>query len=223
MPVYALGDIHGDWDSIYRIIERVDMSNCTLISVGDIGIGFLDAAKQERQNIHVNNFFKSKNIEFLGIRGNHDDPSYFTGDVSYSHFKLLADYTTLILEGKRFLFVGGALSIDRSLRKEGISYWKDESLKLDYKQIIKCDILITHSAPSWSGPLSKPGLVSSLAQKDPTIWDECMEERKQHDILIKLSNPSRHYCGHFHEYSVVDFDDCVSSILDINQIVEISL
>ena len=134
---------------------------------------------------------------------------------------MLPDYTTLTLNDKKFLFVGGAISIDRTMRKEGISYWKDEVFKLDESKIQQCDVLITHSAPTWNGPIEKNGMLATFCQKDPTLWDECMEERKQHDILVKLSGAKRHYCGHFHQYFVVDFDDCVSTILDILQIAEI--
>ena len=220
-PTLVVGDIHGEWDALFRKIDHLDLRDATLLCVGDGGIGFVERLKQERQHIHINNFFKSRDIEFIGIRGNHDDPKYFDNSVNLNHFKLLPDYTTLTLNDKKFLFVGGAISIDRTIRKEGISYWKDEVFKLDESKIQQCDVLITHSAPTWNGPIEKNGMLANFCQKDATLWDECMEERKQHDILVKLSGAKRHYCGHFHQYFVVDFDDCVSTILDILQIAEI--
>lgn len=220
-PTLIVGDIHGEWDALFRKIDHLDLRDATLLCVGDVGIGFVERPKQERQHIHINNFFKSRDIEFLSIKGNHDDPAYFDGSINLSHFKLLPDYTTLTLNDKKFLFVGGAISIDRTIRKEGISYWKDEVFKLDESKIQQCDILITHSAPTWNGPIEKNGMLANFCQKDATLWDECMEERKQHDALIKLSGAKRHFAGHFHGYFVVDFDDCVSTILDILQIAEI--
>ena len=220
-PTLVVGDIHGEWDALFNKIKSYNMSDCILIHVGDGGEGFLPYEKQLRQFEYLNDFFKKYNIEYLSIRGNHSDPSYFDGSINLSHFKLLPDYTTLTLNDKKFLFVGGAISIDRTIRKEGISYWKDEMFKLDESKIQQCDVLITHSAPTWNGPIEKNGMLASFCQKDPTLWDECMEERKQHDVLIKLTGAKRHYCGHFHEYFVVDFDDCVSTILDILQIAEI--
>ena len=220
-PTLVVGDIHGEWDALFNKIKSYNMSDCILIHVGDGGEGFLPYEKQLRQFEYLNDFFKKYNIEYLSIRGNHSDPSYFDGSINLSHFKLLPDYTTLTLNDKKFLFVGGAISIDRTIRKEGISYWKDEMFKLDESKIQQCDVLITHSAPTWNGPIEKNGMLASFCQKDPTLWDECMEERKQHDVLIKLTGAKRHYCGHFHESFVVDFDDCVSTILDILQIAEI--
>ena len=220
-PTLVVGDIHGEWEALFRKIDHLDLRDATLLCVGDVGIGFVERLKQERQHIHINNFFKSRDIEFLSIKGNHDDPAYFDGSINLSNFKLLPDYTTLTLNDKKFLFVGGAISIDRTIRKEGISYWKDEVFKLDESKIQQCDVLITHSAPTWNGPIEKNGMLANFCQKDATLWDECMEERKQHDVLIKLSGAKRHFAGHFHGYFVVDFDDCVSTILDILQIAEI--
>jgi len=180
--ILVVGDNHGEYDALFNKIKSYNMSDCILIHVGDGGEGFLPYEKQLRQFEYLNDFFKKYNIEYLSIRGNHSDPSYFDGSINLSNFKLLPDYTTLTLNDKKFLFVGGAISIDRTIRKEGISYWKDEVFKLDESKIQQCDVLITHSAPTWNGPIEKNGMLASFCQKDPTLWDECMEERKQHDI-----------------------------------------
>jgi predicted phosphodiesterase len=219
-PIYIVGDIHGKWDQLFLKIKASGIRNFTLIGVGDLGVGFLDADKQARQFDYVNSFFGGKGIDFIGIRGNHDDPSYYDGSIDYSNFKLLPDYTSLTLNDKEFLFVGGAVSIDRKIRKEGVSYWADEKFILDHSKIKRCDVLVTHSAPTWSGPFDKSG-ISGWCDRDETLWDECLQERKDHDVLIKLCGASRHYCGHFHTSSSVDFDGCISTILDELEVKEI--
>jgi predicted phosphodiesterase len=219
-PIYIVGDIHGKWDQLFLKIKASEIRNFTLIGVGDLGVGFLDADKQARQFDYINSFFGGKGIDFIGIRGNHDDPSYFNGSIDRSNFKLLPDYTSLTLNDKEFLFVGGAVSIDRKIRKEGVSYWTDEKFVLDHSKIKRCDILVTHSAPTWSGPFDKSG-ISGWCDRDETLWDECLQERKDHDVLIKLCGASRHYCGHFHTSSSVDFDGCISTILDELEVKEI--
>ena len=219
-PIYIVGDIHGKWDHLFLKIKASEIRNFTLVGVGDLGIGFLDADKQARQFDYINSFFGGKGIDFIGIRGNHDDPSYYDGSIDYSNFKLLPDYTSLTLNDKEFLFVGGAVSIDRKIRKEGVSYWADEKFILDHSKIKRCDVLVTHSAPTWSGPFDKSG-ISGWCDRDETLWDECLQERKDHDVLIKLCGASRHYCGHFHTSSSVDFDGCISTILDELEVKEI--
>jgi len=212
-PIYIVGDIHGKWDQLFLKIKASEIRNFILIGVGDLGIGFLNTERQARQFDYINSFFGGKGIDFIGIRGNHDDPAYFDGSINHSNFKLLPDYTSLTLNDREFLFVGGAISIDRKIRKEGVSYWAGEKFILDHSKIKRCDVLITHSAPTWSGPFDKSG-ISGWCDRDETLWDECLQERKDHDILIKLCGASRHYCGHFHTSSSVDFDGCMSTILD---------
>ena len=214
--VLVIGDVHGKWDALFKKVDSFDLSDCTLICVGDLGVGFKDShAKEIRALQFANDFFVARDIQFLSIRGNHDNPAFFNGEIqTFSNVRLVPDYHVETLNDKTFLFVGGAVSIDRGLRKEGVSYWKDEPFKLDHSKIQRCDVLITHSAPTWNGPIEKNGIMAHYCQKDETLWDECMEERKHHDILIQLAGPKRHYCGHFHMQSVVDYYGCVSTILD---------
>ena len=75
------------------------------------------------------------------------------------------------------------------------------------------------SGPTWNGPFEKDG-IQSWCDKDPTLWEECLKERTEHDILIKKSKAKRHYCGHFHQYYFVDFDDCCSRIIAEFEIVQ---
>lgn len=221
--IFIVGDVHGKWDALFKKIDSFDLSDCTFICVGDLGIGFKDShAKEIRALQFANDFFVARDIQFLSIRGNHDNPAFFNGEIqTFSNLRLVPDYHVETLNDKKFLFVGGAISIDRSSRKQGVSYWSDEPFKLDHSKIQRCDVLITHSAPTWNGPIEKSGIMSHYCQKDETLWDECMNERREHDILVQLTEPKRHYCGHFHTYSVVDFYGCVSTILDELEIAQI--
>jgi len=210
--VYILGDNHGRYDVMFRFIEAYEIKDCILIHVGDGGEGFAPYDKQMRQFYHYNDRFKSKGIEYLSIRGNHSDPAYFDGSVNLSHFKLLPDYHTQIINGEKFLFVGGAISIDRKIRKEGFSYWRDEPFVLDKSKIEECDVLITHSAPTWIGPLDKKGILS-WCEKDEFLWRDCLKEREDHDILFQLAKPKKSYAGHFHQRFSVDINGCRAKIL----------
>jgi Icc-related predicted phosphoesterase len=219
-PIYISGDSHGHFDVLFDRIDQYGIEDAIFISVGDNGIGFTTPKKQERQFELLNNRFKKRNIECLCVRGNHDDPFYFKGSdrVVLSNMELLEDYTYKIINGQKFLFVGGALSIDRTIRREGTSYWPDEVFVLDEHKIEECDVLITHSTPSWNGPTTKDG-ISYWCEKDPTLWGECMKERSDHDKLIKLCKPTKHYCGHMHMSSTNFFEGCYSRILDELEII----
>jgi predicted phosphodiesterase len=217
--ILVLGDHHGNYNRVFDKIYKNQIENCLLIHVGDGGEGFKSRDKEMETFNILNEEFRSLNIEYVSIRGNHSDPSYFDGSVDLSHFKLLPDYHTETINGEKFLFVGGAVSIDRVFRKEGLSYWSDEVFVLKPELVEKCDVLITHSAPSWIGPFDKEG-ISSWCEKDPTLWDLCYKERIEHSELIKLCQPSKSYHGHFHSSHWVDFAECYSTILAIEEIKE---
>lgn len=218
-PIYIVGDSHGKYDSLINKLETYHIEDCTLIHVGDGGEGFISHEKQLRQFELLNNRFKKRNINYLSIRGNHSDPAYFKGQVTLSNFELLPDYSVRELNGEKFLFVGGAISIDRLYRTLNISYWSDEPFVFDEDKAVECDVLITHSAPSYIGPIEKSG-IEYWCNKDASLWDDCLTERKLHDKLFEVAKPKRSYHGHFHLYSQVEHNGCVSTILDELQIVE---
>ena len=220
-PVYIVGDLHGHFGPMKMSILNYNISNCILICVGDLGVGFHHPYKEHSIWRKLNDFFEHHNITFLSIRGNHDDPKYFSGTdrIVLSNLELVADYTRKTINGEEFLFVGGAISVDRIHRLPGTSYWHDETFVLRHELAAQCDVLITHSAPLWNGPTDKAG-ISSWCDKDKMLWDECVQERHDHTALLELCKPKKHYCGHFHTSSVAENHGCTSTILDINEIKE---
>lgn len=225
-PVYFIGDIHGYWDALFSRLKHFDIRDCYLICVGDLGIGFTENLPKEiRTHARINEFVSRRNIHMLSIRGNHDDPKFFDDrkGIEYTHFRLLPDYHTEVINGERFLFVGGAISIDRVARtphptvRTG-AYWPNEKLVFDSNKIADCDILVTHSAPPWIGPSDKAG-ISGWEKRDKIafpkydLWKECQDERNNIQRLIEISKPKYHYCGHFHESFVSEAYGCKSTIL----------
>lgn len=223
--VLLIGDIHGEWDDLKQKLKRYAIRDCYLICVGDLGVGFAAyVAKEHRIHASLNEFMARRNIHFMSIRGNHDDPKYFTPahDWRWTHFDLIADYSTKIINGEKWQFVGGGLSVDRTgnHRRLNSTYWADEAFILRPDLAEKCDVLVTHSAPSWSGPADKGSVIRSWEKRDPTIWAECVEERKLHDRLYEICQPRKHYAGHFHEYHTTKMNGSVSIILGILQLIE---
>lgn len=221
-PVYIIGDIHGAFGRLKQKVSDLNLNSCYLICVGDLGIGFNYSGESEvRSCNNLNQFFAERDITFMSIRGNHDDPAFFGGDsaVMLSHFKLLPDYHAETLNGERFLFVGGAVSIDRGLRVQGRSWWRGEKFEYIPERVSECDVVITHSAPSWNGPFDKEG-IASWCETDATLWDACYKERIHHDALIAQCGAKKHYCGHFHEHRWAEQGGCYSIILDIEEIKE---
>lgn len=221
-PVLLIGDIHGAFGRLKNLVHQQGIENCYLICVGDLGIGFKRTQNGEMLACgDLNDYFAKKNIHFMSVRGNHDDPAYFNGEhrIRMSNFELLPDYETKELNGEKFLFVGGAISIDRLYRVPGQSYWHDETFVLKPELVTECDVLVTHSVPSWNGDWTKDG-ISGWCEKDHTLWSDCFKERQDHDKLIELCKPRKHYCGHMHTSITTTFNNCTSKILDILEVTE---
>jgi hypothetical protein len=221
-PIYILGDIHGNSSRLIQKIYSLDIKDCYIFCVGDLGIGFSPkgAAGEAEFCSNINSLMVERNIEFMSIRGNHDDPSYFNDEtkrVWYSNFKLLPDYYVETFGSTKVLFVGGAISIDRIYRIQGKSYWKDEPFEYKPNLIQECDICITHSGPSWNGPFDKEGL-SYWTQRDNALWDECLAERNGHNNLIEACRAKYHYCGHFHVSAWTHNMKTCSRILNIDEL-----
>jgi hypothetical protein len=196
-PILFLGDHHGEWSYLLDILDTKKIGECYLISVGDSGIGFTDKENQERNNKWLNLEFKERNIIFMAIRGNHDDPIYYQGlnRVSLSNFELIEDYTVMEYNDKKIQFIGGATSIDRTARKEGISYWEEEVLNFERDKCEEVDILVTHTAPSWCFPQQFNEMVYGWAKEDAYLLKDLTDERAVMNEIFKLCknfmSPSR--------------------------------
>ena len=221
-PMYFMGDNHGEYQYMIDLIKQHEIKDCYFVHVGDGGEGFLETTKQLRQFSYLNEFFQAHNIYYMSIRGNHSDPFYFNGEskITLSNFDLIEDYTVLEYNGKLIQFIGGATSIDRSNRVEGMSYWVDEPVVLDRDKCQKVDVLVTHTAPSWCFPQKFNGLVHNWALRDAYLLEDLTEERIILDEIFKICQPSFHLYGHFHSHWSEEINECKHRLLDINEIWE---
>lgn len=161
--IYVTGDTHGEYhDFINRIYKLKASKDDTLIVCGDFGFVW---------NNPYHRYFLAKlttepfTIAF--VDGNHED------------FDMLAEYPVtewnggkvhkiseniyhmmrgqlFKIEGKSFFTMGGAYSIDKAMRKEHFSWWKEElPCNEDYRTAEKtlkacnyeADYIITHTLP----------------------------------------------------------------------------
>ena len=238
--VIFLGDVHAEFKTMIFHMKRLKISNSTIIQVGDFGMGFSNNDKLNLLVINV--FLRSINSTMLVIRGNHDDPSCFTGDYSYSHIKLLPDYTTLNINDKKYLFIGGALSLDRVKRielmkpnkwgKSGkICYWEEEVFKLDeekIKNISGVDVLVTHTTPEFCFPYlseSHSQMVEDNAKIDKYLKLDLAKERhdvgRLFELLKEKNNIKYHAYGHFHSSHTDEFNECKHTLLNIYEFKEL--
>lgn len=204
--IYAVGDIHGCFNTLVGMIKNYSIRDSIIICCGDCGLGFNKPKGDKQLMSKLNKTCREHNLRVIMVRGNHDDPKFFEEGLANTKYIIaVPDYT--VVNGN-ILCVGGATSIDRTNRlaskelnmrhymkyhpgctiqeaKDGTrnSYWENEApvYKEDEFKSIKDDGLtinhvITHTCPSFCEPLSKDGIEYWLA-KDPGLDEVINNER----------------------------------------------
>lgn len=220
--LYFLGDIHGEFESIARKIHQRNIENAYIVQVGDFGIGFLHPQKEKNKLSILNEVLRKRNIQMYAIRGNHDDPSFFrliNNPYELSNITLLPYYSEINLAGKNILLVGGAVSVDRIFRKEGVSWWRDETFVFDenflYQQY---DIVVTHSRPMESGLFLGFKNIGAFLQEDKSLEKSLKQEGELISKLYdKVKGVPNWYFGHFHESSESHFNGTKFKALGIDE------
>lgn len=141
--VKFIGDVHGKFSQYAKIIaEHKDT-----IQVGDMRIGFRRYPHGEPSQNPPYDKMVASNAWF--IRGNHDNPW-----TCKKHTQWIADGIVMDIAGRKTMFVGGGLSIDKEYRIEDYSWWPEEELsQADMWKIagiyeaVKPEVMVTHECP----------------------------------------------------------------------------
>ena len=198
------------------------IENCVII-VGDCGFGFNKEEYYHQLFNKYHELLKKNNIYVYFVRGNHDDPSYFTDNkINYEYIKTVSDYSVICVNDKNILCVGGGLSIDRIWRKqqeikinkykktiEKKLYWENEMpiysedlLNEIQNNDIKINIVISHTSPHFVFPTKKDSL-SYWAKLDKNLYKDIEIERNTLTSIFDFLTANKHpltnwYYGHFH-------------------------
>ncbi len=222
-PTYILGDHHSNYDDLIRALLRRGLRQCRIVHVGDGEEGYPDTWDDDTAE-RLDKAFGSLDIDYLSIRGNHSNPHVFDGSVNMPNFKLLADYTRLEIDGETWLFVGGAISIDRLNRIPNETWWIEEEMILDESRAQPVDVLVSHSGPTSSVPSVSNFLLEYIHYEEQigcdTLFDELRDEAIRHDRLFELVIPRQWYHGHFHTSATLEIDGCTIRQLDVAELVK---
>lgn len=214
--IYVTGDTHGNFDWLPKWCEENHTTkDDKLIILGDAGILYYGSRK--KKEIHVKNLISDCPITLWCVRGNHEArPQSRQGmkhikigegqrdimfyEPSYPNIYYAQDGAVMTLEnGKRFLFIGGAYSIDKDYRLAmGWRWFEDEELDDHEMSDIQnkivgqsFDCVFTHTCPlSWR-PYDK--FLSGI--------DESAVSKRMEVFLEDISNSisfSNWFFGHYH-------------------------
>lgn len=154
MRVGICGDWHGDPNFANGVLHALHARGITeIIQCGDFGYGW------DNQYVpSVSGVLKKFGQTLRWVPGNHEN--YDMIDQLMQHdAQWLTDEIYVLDRGERFTIgdtsfvgIGGAHSIDRDMRVQGVSWWPQETLTYrDVHRIIEavepCDVVVAHDAP----------------------------------------------------------------------------
>ena len=203
--LYITGDTHGSFERILKWTETTNLNKDKdfLFILGDFGyIWDNKRTSFEKDNL---DFISCLPFTTLFIDGNHENHERLNSMrvVNFSGGKAHKVYDSIYhlmrgqvyeIAGKRIFTFGGASSIDKHLRTEGISWWKEEEFNYHeantaYENLNKVgwevDYVLTHSAPF--------SIRDKLFESNKPSSTERMLEAMLRNIKFK-----RWYFGHYH-------------------------
>ena len=215
------GDIHGSFRPLVNCLEiREELHGAVVVVCGDIGLGF------DKPGYYADTFkWMERRLDKISttvilFRGNHDNPEWFYQTSfpelkRFKHIKVVDDYTVLDTVAGKVLCIGGALSVDRSVRIPERSYWKNEPVQFPdtelYDELSKIDftIVATHTCPDICGPQFNNAM--GFEMYDTSLMQELKDERSSMTMLynrLSETHNIRYWMyGHFHGH----YTDSVSN------------
>lgn len=158
MAIFLIGDCHGDFTKIINFADKMKLKeNDYIIVLGDMGLLWRHDRKDADNFIKF--FEKNYNFNLYFVEGNHDNYKLLKllkedengmGYIS-EHIRHLKRGREYIIENKSFLTIGGADSIDKFRRTEGLNWWKEEAItQEDIEKIEKkyYDYVLSHTCPT---------------------------------------------------------------------------
>ena len=191
MKTRFIGDIHGKIGQYLTLCDGAERS----IQVGDFGYGFVDVPAIPLQHRF--------------IRGNHDSPLACRQSPNWIPDGVIENGV---------MYIGGAWSIDRDFRVEGVSWWRDEECDTHffYKayDIVaehKPKVMVTHDCPQ--------SVVSTLFGR------AAIHTRTQQalDSIWQLHKPKYWIFGHWHTNVVMQIMGTTFICLDELSYIDIDL
>ena len=215
--VCLVGDIHGEYVPRNDVKANNEKLADNYIFLGDIGFGFFGLTSFVKELNRV----IPEGVEVYFIRGNHDDPSFWKGwkkpkiQETCPRFHMVGDYDVLVINGKKYLCIGGGISIDRFYRIEGESYWSDEKILPCPSQNAFGEICGVLSHTGFTPPVITHK--NAFMEKFPDVKQDCQDEQRVLFDILNLYHPKVWYNGHYHVH--VDFmvKACEVHALDINE------
>ncbi|MCI1018060.1 metallophosphoesterase [Microbacterium sp. C5A9] len=153
--VAVVGDIHGDFrwlDIVARAVQTLAPDVTTMLQLGDWAMDpgttdeALDGTGIERVYVTLGNHEPWGQI--TPLLNAHPGCAIRVSEITW----ILPRPARLTIGGRSVLSLGGAVSVDRAWRVEGVSWWPDEEITRDHVAAAiaggPADLMLTHESPA---------------------------------------------------------------------------
>ena len=222
--IMLMGDVHGNGAMMKSFLD----SDCDLlIQLGDFG--FIWKRLDYKYNKFIRHFEREyPNKTILFVPGNHENydsiekmpiTTVFGGKARRVAKNVFALERGEIfnINGKNFLAVGGADSIDKSFRFPGQEWWEQE--RISYKQsneilekakfFPEINYVISHTCPV---SFLKENSQFTYSPLNPLSVETFLEV-----LLQELNNPKKWFFGHWHYPFSGNYNECEFRCLNIGE------
>jgi hypothetical protein len=231
--LFITGDTHGSFERLSFANWPESRSLCRndyIIVAGDFGLIFNNI--QTKDERWWTDWLKDRPWTILFVCGNHENhpllnalprEERFGGTVgvvanNIFHLRRGEIYT---IDNRNILTFGGAASIDKASRVDGVSWWAEElpsygdmenCIKSMEKHNYTVDFIIAHTCPQVVAQMLMARQGGYL-HEDPT--------QKMLDHIISVCEFDHYFCGHFHQnMDIGKYHFLYTKIINVEQLIK---
>ena len=208
--VYFTGDIHGSPFKLQVFCRYMELTEKdTIVILGDVGANYYGGKRDKQFKeqiaklaptifcIHGNHEQRPANIPSYKAKEWNDGPVWY--EEEYPNLLFARDGNIYVIDGVRYLVIGGAFSVDKNYRlSRGYGWWADEQPSEEIKARVGrrvansgLDVILSHTCPFKDEPREAflPGIDQSEVDSSTEEWLDTIEESVDYKAW---------FCGHWH-------------------------
>jgi len=208
--VYFTGDIHGSPFKLQVFCRYMELTEKdTIVILGDVGANYYGGKRDKQFKeqiaklaptifcIHGNHEQRPANIPSYKAKEWNDGPVWY--EEEYPNLLFARDGNIYVIDGIRYLVIGGAFSVDKNYRlSRGYGWWADEQPSEEIKARVGrrvansgLDVILSHTCPFKYEPREAflPGIDQSEVDSSTEEWLDTIEESVDYKAW---------FCGHWH-------------------------
>lgn len=229
--IAVIGDVHGKFYELrHEMINLLrEHGKLDFVQVGDFGLGFDSPGRDWEQLKLINEvLIQASNSILYVIRGNHDNPAFWQPGTGFNFSNIqFIEESIIEIDGRLCYFLGGAISIDRCKRIQGVSYWTGESTvwnnNFSHYRITSCDLIFTHDVyQKWTPFTIHSPYALAWAERDRKLIEdlEYQQERVFETISKHISymKPVHWFHGHYHESHKTQIENPTVTVIGLSEL-----